>query len=73
MNELCMDTVANCCLSQIVTFPTQNDNTLDILLLTVQILLLYMNHCLILASEHDIVHGQAAMLIKYQQHSQIKG
>ena len=58
VNELCMDTVANCCLSQLVTFPTQNDNILDILLLIIQILLLYMNHCLILASEHDNVHVQ---------------
>ena len=52
---------------------TQNDSTLNIMLLTIQILLLYMNHCLILASEHDNVHVQAAMLIKYQKHSQIKG
>ena len=73
VNELCMNTVAKCCLSQLVTFPTQNDSTLDTLLLTIQILLLYMNHCLILASEHDNVHVQAAMLINNRKHSQIKG
>ena len=71
VNELFMGTLANRSLSQLATFPTCNDNTLDIFA-TNRPGLVTVCESLPGISNHDIVHVQAVMSIKYQKRLQRK-
>ena len=66
INELFMDCLANYSLSQLVTFPTHNDNTLDIFA-TNRPSSIEKCEPLPGISDHDIVHVVATMCLQYQK------
>jgi len=71
INELFMDSLANCSLSQLVTFPTRKDSTVDIFATNRPS---FVERCEALSgiSDHNIVHVTAAMSLQYQKPVQRK-
>ena len=71
INEHFMDSLANCSLSQLVTFPTRKDNTLDIFATNRPS---FVEKCEALSgiSDHDIVRVVATMSLQYQASAQRK-
>ena len=71
MNERFIDFLANCGMSQLVTFPTRNNNTLDVFATNKP-------DCVTICeplsgvSDHDIIHVRAITTIKYPKPSQRK-